>query len=72
MFIVQIGEHDYGKVESLQVAMDFCLFRLSIAKRNGIDVTAVIKSIENCGNGWTKIEVAWSCAAKDVMNFFEC
>ena len=70
VFRVQIDNHDYGEVESLQVAMDFCLFRLGVAKRLGYYVTATVKIVEDCGSGWKVVETAWSCTTDDVSNFF--
>lgn len=70
MFRVQIDNHNYGEVESLQVAMDFCLFRLGVAKQNGIYTTATVKIVEDDCNGWKKVETIWSCNTDDVSIFF--
>lgn len=70
MFRVQIDNHDYGEVESLQVAMDFCLFRLSVANRLGYYVAAKVKTVEDTCDGWKEVEIAWSCTTDDVSIFF--
>ena len=70
MFRVQIDNHDYGEVESLQVAMDFCLFRLGVAKRLGYYAMATVKIVDDSYNDWKKVEAVWSCSTDDVTNFF--
>ena len=70
MFEVQIDNHNYGKVDSLQVAIDFCLYRLGVAKKNGVYISATIKHYEDCCNDRKKVETLWNCTTDDVDNWF--
>lgn len=70
MFRVQIDNHNYGEVQSLQIAMDFCLFRLGVAKQNGYYTQVTVKIVEDVCNDWKKVETVWSCTTDDVSNFF--
>lgn len=70
MFEVQIDNDNFGNVESLQVAIDFCLYRLGIAKKNGVYISATIKSCEDCCDGWKEDETVWNCTTDDVCDWF--